>query len=254
MTPDALIGGASHEEVIAQMRDIVVMHTSEPFARFRALLEEEGLRPTFYAEMSETVDAYERDLSTRDNLQIDMENESEAAREAAQEGREWVAILQAKAEQAVARREPAASDVTRDFLLGAAELGSTIAVRTTMTALLARLNDASAVAPLRISPTTLNTWIARGHDILARTHAEHAKALLARVSRQLETQDLYASQDKLSAQLEELDATREVVELIHKVNMPSFEFELLKAAAGRRRARRAAAAASPADGATGSFP
>jgi hypothetical protein len=222
---------ADHNDVITQIEQIVAMHNAPAFAEHRRKMEEEGLSITFYAVLTDKAIRYRRGLTDRDNLQRGFRYESADVRKAAAQAAKWIKYLHSKVSQIIARRRAEASKFFYMLQIGEAETGTPTVTRKTMDDLISALVSMPETAALGLYATFLD----EGREYAARIPAEQADAGQANISRQVGTDDLYLINDELTWMMEELVATRDAVELRWGIELPGFEFELLRSIAARRR-------------------
>jgi hypothetical protein len=234
---------ASHEEVIMECEDLATILDSEAFADSLKLLQEEGLPLDFSTQLRATVTRYTEGRIDQVNLDRTHIAESGDAQAAAEEGRDWVRYVLGRVRLLAVRRDPAANYLADRAALGDTDLGSSLATRAAMMHLLRMLETAPQAARLDISPEK----VAEGRAILVRIPAEHADAVEARVGREHETVSIHLDNERLGQMLEELLLIQELVELKHKVKIPSLEVALLRSAVAPRPKKEEGDEAPPSD-------
>lgn len=218
----------NHNQVLNQLDALIAKHTHPSFAPHRRQLEEEGLPADFYDQLYRLTESYRNQLLGRDQAEATFESEAKDARDWAEEGRRWLRYVHSRVGVANAERAVNADNAARALWYGLLDLGTPSSVADGIDKVLTGFND-----PVTAVVKVYTGCLDEGRNIWKKIQEEQAGYHGAAMARQIGTGQVHNYNDQITQRLELLVAIRQAVEIRFGIELPGFEFEILRAAAAR---------------------
>ena len=231
-----------HLAILDQADEIVAMHTAPAFEPYRKRLQDFGLAVDFYDTLMQIALQYRSTLVSRDNAEVKYEAEAAQVREVTEKAAKWVRILHTATRGLKSERNKLASNLATLLRLGDAATSSNRLSHNTIARLVQMLAELTDVSALNLPPNFLQD----GREILASFPVESSETSSMKMHRDILSIQVAALHDQLHLLLEKLVARRDMVEAVDEIELPGFDFGLLRAAAAPRSAEPADPSGAPA--------
>lgn len=216
-----------HRFVLSDCRDVVTTLKAAAFGPSLARLESEGLSPSFATELEIRLNTYEARYISRQDNEETHRAESEAAQEARAEAARLHAYLETKVRALLNRRDPVAQNLAQRLRYQRARFDSLIAAQENLHLVMLQLKNNPHMAKLQLRAG----FQAECEEALKKMPAEHAEAVTARVSREVDTSQLRVENDTITQMMEELLILADAVFLTYGDELVGLDLALLRSRA-----------------------
>jgi hypothetical protein len=216
-----------HRFVLSDCRDVVTTLTTPAFAESRARLESEGLSPTFAHDLDLLLNSYEARYISREGHEEAHLAESESAQQAREKAAALHKYLEVKISVLLNRKEPGAEDLAQRLRYQRGRFESLTLAKENLKLVLEQLKNNPAAAKLPLRPQ----FVAECEAAVKAMTTEHAEAVTARVSREVDTSKLHIENDTATQMMEELLILADAVFLTYGDELVGLDLALLRSRA-----------------------